>query len=321
MYYDKNKAKKYKKKSNKRHYKEEKKIIDQPEPANQEQMEEIGKQMKKSVCKIICKNHSGTGFFCFLNFQKKSDLPVLFTNYHILREKEILHKKIINISLDDDKISYKIVINENTKTYIDEVHDTTIIEIKDKNIIENVKFLSIDKDVYNFNYKQIDKYIKKTIYLLQYPDGEKCKNSFGVIKNITLNNYDLTYNCQTADGSSGGPIILLDNNKIIGIHKGALEQEENNVGTFIIKPIEGFIQKYNKNKINMNMNKNINDNMNKNINNKIANSDIKINIKNNSEFVTIKEDIKNNNRNNNQYYDEITIIYKKKLDKSYVRIF
>ena len=61
--------------------------------------------------------------------------------------------------------------------------------------------------------------------------------------------------------------------------------------------------------------------MNMNINNKIENNDIN-NIKNNSELVTIKEDIKNNNKNNNKYYyDEITIIYKKELDNLDIRIF
>ena len=155
----------YKAREYKRSYEEEKNLYDQPKSATDEQMKKILKLMEKSVCKIICKEHSGTGFFCYLNFPEKSDLLlVLFTNYHILREEDILPKKIINISLNTDKISYKIVINENTKTYIDERNDTTIIEINDKNIIKNVKFLYIEEKVYNFNDKQIYKYIKKQYF-------------------------------------------------------------------------------------------------------------------------------------------------------------
>ena len=185
--------------SNKISYKEEKYLINKPKYVNHKQSKEILEQMEKSICKIECKNHFGTGFFSYINLPQKLDLlPVLFTNNHILREEDISPKNIINISLNDDTINYKIEIDENTKTYTNKEHDTTIIEIKDKDIIQNVKFLYIDEDIYNFDNNQIKNYKNKTIYLLQYPKGEECANSFGVIKNITLNNYDLTYNCQSA---------------------------------------------------------------------------------------------------------------------------
>ena len=57
------------------------------------------------------------------------------------------------------------------------------------------------------------------IYILQYPLGIECFVSYGqldVVKN--KNNYYIKHNCSTQYGSSGSPIILIENSKVIGIH-------------------------------------------------------------------------------------------------------
>ena len=42
----------------------------------------------------------------------------------------------------------------------------------------------------------------------------------------------------TNDGSSGSPVILIENCKVIGIHKKKIEESDNKKGTFISKLIE-----------------------------------------------------------------------------------
>ena len=52
--------------------------------------------MKNCICKIFCKNDKiGTGFFTKIKF-KNNLLPVLITNYNILKEKDIENNKINN---------------------------------------------------------------------------------------------------------------------------------------------------------------------------------------------------------------------------------
>ena len=65
--------------SNKISYKEEKYLINKPKYVNHKQSKEILEQMEKSICKIECKNHFGTGFFSYINLPQKLELlPVLY---------------------------------------------------------------------------------------------------------------------------------------------------------------------------------------------------------------------------------------------------
>ena len=50
------------------------------------------------------------------------------------------------------------------------------------------------------------------------------------------------YNCSTDKGSSGSPILNLQNNKVIGIHNKNLISY--NIGTLLKLPIKDFINKY-----------------------------------------------------------------------------
>ena len=61
--------------------------------------------------------------------------------------------------------------------------------------------------------------MKETIYILQYPLGDKAFVSYGIIKSIEeINEYNFNHICSTNEGSSGSPILNKDN-KVIGIHK------------------------------------------------------------------------------------------------------
>ena len=56
----------------------------------------------------------------------------------------------------------------------------------------------------------------------------------------------MLHKCSTNKGSSGSPIINIDNNKVIGIHKKGVENKYNK-GTFLNFPIKEFIQQNHKN--------------------------------------------------------------------------
>jgi surface protein len=84
------------------------------------------------------------------------------------------------------------------------------------------------------------------------------------------NNYDIEHRCNTLSGSSGGPILNLTTNKVIGIHKGAINKNsiaKFNIGTllkFPLNEIKNNINKNNiKNEINMEVNINVEDTNNK----------------------------------------------------------
>ena len=62
------------------------------------------------------------------------------------------------------------------------------------------------------------KNIDETIYIIQYPEGE-LSVSFGILNGIAKDKcYTLLHKSYTNEGSSGSPILNLQN-KIIGIHK------------------------------------------------------------------------------------------------------
>ena len=65
--------------------------------------------------------------------------------------------------------------------------------------------------------------------------------STGIIHNIIEynDNYStILHFCETQFGSSGSPIINLDNYKVLGIHKGTLKNRNYNIGTFLKIPIQ-----------------------------------------------------------------------------------
>ena len=59
-------------------------------------------------------------------------------------------------------------------------------------------------------------YLKEDIIFFQYPNGGDLSFDKGEIKSI--NNNKIKHLVSTYPGSSGSPILLLNNFKIIGIH-------------------------------------------------------------------------------------------------------
>ena len=214
----------------------------------------IIQQMKNSVCKIYGTKLNGTGFFCLIQNIKEwnSFLYVLMTNNHILEEDDIKPNKKIKMSLNNGYKYIEITIDNSRKTFTSKKYDITIIEMRQNDGIQSDSFLEIDKNIYKDNYKEI--FINKSIYLLHYQKEKGICKSEEIIKNISENNYTIEHYCDSSNGSSGGPLINLENCKVIGIHKGF---NKINLGTILSAPIEKFYEKFNINiQLNNNMNKN-----------------------------------------------------------------
>ena len=202
-------------------------------------------QMEKSICKIKCNEKVGTGFFLnIINVNDWNSLSIkaIITNNHILEEEDILPGKTINLSINDGPNKF-ILIDESRKTYTSQKYDISIIEMKQIDSINMNSFLDVDNRVWKKELKEI--FSGKSIYLLHYPKGIEATISRGKIKDIKEeNNYIIEHYCNSDFGSSGGPLISLDSFKVIGIHKGASEIGNWNLGTLIKKPIEEFLNKY-----------------------------------------------------------------------------
>ena len=287
-------------------YLKEKALYNASEPISIDILKTIIEQTEKSICKIDCNEEGkGTGFFCVIPFPDKFNLlPVLITNNHVLPKKDISKEKIIKFSLNNEKQFFKISIDSSRKTYTNEKYDITFIEIKKTDKLNFNDFLEIDENIYKNNLN--DTYKQKSVYLIYYPYGKKASYSNGVIKRINEDNYNIEHLCSTKPGASGCPIINLNNNRVMGIHKGA-KIKNWNVGTFIKDPIIKFYEEIKKkeNKINkeekekeLNNSKKESNNTNEKENNKIDNDDKKeINndhkIENKIDYCILPEDYPN----------------------------
>ena len=280
--------------------KKEKKIRNSPEPVNIAGTKAILEQMINCICKIKIREASGTGFFCKIPLGKNESLNVLMTNYHILDEKYYEDNKEIHLLLNDEKEAFSIDLLTERKTYFNKEYDIAIIELKEEDGIKN--FLELDDNL--FKEKEKVFYEGKSIYVLQYPYGRNACVSYGLLINIEKN--DIKHTCSTENGSSGSPILNLENNKVIAIHKGAGLSDFNfNKGTFLKYPLNNFMEEQN-NDINESKNSiaSINDfSANKNRENKNLSKEIYKNYEKNSYLIWIDSNI--HNEKNTNYIKEI----------------
>jgi len=231
-----------------REYNEEAKIGQHSKSLNAFQMKKATSQMENCVCKIKLDNEkTGTGFFCLIPFPKKSSpLQVLITCNHVLNEQNLLEGAKIDFSLNNEKDQKSITISNSRKTFTDHGKDITFIEIKPEDDIEDKSILAIDENMLEDDFKQI--YEKNDVYMIHYEEGKEVKHSLGEIIYIDENNYTINHNCKTEKGSSGGPIINLNNFNVIGVHKGS--NNIFNLGTLLKIPIDEFYKSYKDNKDN-----------------------------------------------------------------------
>ena len=190
----------------------------------------IANKATKSICKITIKTKRksfyGTGFFMNITNSKK----YLITNYHII-SKEVINDDII-IEINNHR-KMKLNINNRKIKYFERPKDITIIEIRNNDDIYNdIEFLDYDS---NFIQKGYGIYQNVDVFSIEHPLGDKAACASGIITYIK--NYEFEHSISTDDGSSGCPIILLNNNinfiQVIGIHKAGKLTKKINCGTFI----------------------------------------------------------------------------------------
>lgn len=200
----------------------------------------INEQIQKCICKIyINEGGNGTGFFCNLTDPKNNNkIPVMITNNHIIGENDLENNNKIKISFNNDNIYRDIELDSKRKKYTNKDLDITIIEIKEKDKIERYTFLELDDRILINDSEKL--FIRKTVYIIQYPQDLGASVSFGLINTIDKSNNEIKHFCSTKKGSSGSPIMNLENNKIIGVHKGYSENYQFNKGLFLKNPINEF---------------------------------------------------------------------------------
>ena len=189
-------------------------------------------KLRESICKIIIKNMEniilGSGFFMKIS----KSLKFLFTNWHIINKELINDNNNIEIEIWN-KEKMKINLNQRYSKYFEKPKDITIIEIKEEDkIYKDIKFLEYDS---NYKEKGYKIYKGVDVFTLEHPSGGDVSSASGKI--LYIDNIEFVHNVPTDTGSSGCPIILLNNNInlifVIGIHKSKNINSSTNNGTFI----------------------------------------------------------------------------------------
>ena len=200
----------------------EKLIANYPKPISIDETKIILNQMKTCVCRVCRKDGvKGTGFFCKIPLSHNKYFPAFITNNHIIDEIYLSNEDNITLQINNGQNNnIKSLSLKNKFKYTERNYDITIIEINE-NIDGIYEYLELDENILNDTIN----YIGNSIYILHYPKQNKAHVSYGILKNIIINeNYSFTHYCSTDYGSSGSPIINLENNKVIGIHKKDLHK-------------------------------------------------------------------------------------------------
>ena len=209
-----------------------------------------------ATCKILIKNEiKGLGFFCNININHNitnKEMIVLFTNNHILKKEDLELNSEFEIEylktretkenqfITKEKIIIKI--NEKRLVFINSSLDYVCIEIFDEDILNNINFFEIDDEINTNN--PFHEYTNQNCFITQIAKGVFDIDK-GQIIDINSKN-KILYKILIKHVSSGSPIILSKNSKIIGIDCGRIKENNFKKGIFI-KPILKDIQyKYNK---------------------------------------------------------------------------
>ena len=167
----------------------------------------------------------GTGFLIELPIpDSNNSMKGLLTNNHILNHG-ILYKKKITLNFFLEKKT--LVLNFKKKGFIfsDPFIDITFIKLQNQELEElGINCLEIQEEEFLLSKGFTDSFI------IQNPEGIL---SFAQGKIIKRWGFNLFHSINTLDGSSGSPLILTNNNKVLGVHKSGIKQKQYNVATNI----------------------------------------------------------------------------------------
>ena len=211
-------------------YINENKIHEHGNPIPLKQLQDKLKKGENAMVKIKYIEVKGTGFFFKQNIPsiKFNNKYFLMTNNHVLNQDFLNNNTLLEIEYKNNQ---KIIPLNNRIKYTNEELDFTIIEIlpTDDFFSEIKFFFTIDNNIMSNNSES--KYLKKDICIFQYPNGEELSFDKGEIKSI--NDYQIKHLVSTEPGSSGSPILLLNDFTIIGIHQAGKKNKEDNKGIFM----------------------------------------------------------------------------------------
>ena len=188
-------------------------------PISFEQTKKILEQMENYICKIIIdKDTKGTGFLCKIPLHGDNKLtPVLITNNNVINDNMLTRKKdiIIELFCTSSKKQKKLNLSNRT-AYNNKKLGISIIEIVNKDGFKNINMFELDEDMLSSG--KTDKFIDKSIYMI-HSNQETLYVSYGKVNDNRKNqSHNFLHTCYAFNGSSGSPILNLENNKIIGIH-------------------------------------------------------------------------------------------------------
>ena len=206
--------------------------------------------LSKATTKIETQNGDlGSGFF--IKFERnKKPFYCLMTNQHVITPKMIENKETIAVNYKKEKGTLILELNKKERIilYFEQKLnlDVTIVEIVPKK--DNIKekyFLSPYTD-YDENLNHFE-FVGKKIQITQFPEGIELSYSHGIILDIYSQNLNMFFHTSnTKGGSSGSPIVLAGEEKVLAIHKAGNEEIQKNAGIFI-KEIVNFFKNYKKN--------------------------------------------------------------------------
>ena len=200
--------------------------------------------IKKYICKIkYDKNikygnnfEEINGFLCripLLNETKFS--TVLITNNYII-ENIVEKDKELNFNLNYN--TYKIIIDDSRKKYINNTYKIAIIEIKKSDNIESFLDINDPNSMKDSN--------KNNLYIIQYLQKYNDIPLKVEVTMVNKKNNIFYYFYKNKINDFGG--IIFNNSKVLGIHKEYNQIENKNIGYFIKPIIEDFYEiNYNNN--------------------------------------------------------------------------
>ena len=195
----------------------------------------LNEKAENSICEIIKDNGYGSGFFSKIKYEG-NEIFCLFTNNHVIDEEMLLNNENIEIKINNKK--YNISLKLKRRKWTDKDIDFTCIEIiEEDNIISIIDPFEIDKNNYNIEY-EIKNYDKRGIVIASIGLNGEIELPQGIIYYVNNRNDYFLHNCNTDPGFSGGPIILIKNLRVIGIHCGYDKINNKNVGIYFKKIIE-----------------------------------------------------------------------------------
>ena len=140
----------------------------------------------------------------------------------------MLKEKNIEIKLNNN--TYNISFNLDRKIWIDKNLDFTCFEIIYKDDIMGI-IDPFQLEINNITEYKLEKYNNRGIGIISgaMPDKEL---SQGILYYVKNNQNIFLHDCNTESGFSGGPILLINNLKVIGIHRGYAKYNKKNVGIY-----------------------------------------------------------------------------------------